>query len=120
MVRPPRCKLPARPCSRSNGLAYYVCGHLLRTAIERTGCCTSLLYESSRCLRDRRGGNKGRSKYTFETFLIGSSNRFARAADEEGTILVSGRLPTEIVRSLPARPVQLVTDGTRATFTLVY
>jgi DNA polymerase III subunit beta len=35
--------------------------------------------------------------------------------DEEGTILVSGRLLAEIVRSLPARPVDLVTDGTRAT-----
>jgi DNA polymerase III subunit beta len=35
--------------------------------------------------------------------------------DEEGTILVSGRLLAEIVRSLPARPVQLITDGTRAT-----
>src|SRR6201982_369822 len=35
--------------------------------------------------------------------------------DEEGTILVSGRLLAEIVRSLPARPVQLVTDGPRAT-----
>ena len=35
--------------------------------------------------------------------------------DEEGTILVSGRLLAEIVRSLPARPVELVTDGTRAT-----
>src|ERR1700730_11210907 len=35
--------------------------------------------------------------------------------DEEGAILVSGRLLAEIVRSLPARPVQLVTDGTRAT-----
>ena len=69
--------------------------------------------------------------------MIGSSNRFAHAGaeltlstfdyevsaqatvpvitDEEGTILVSGRLLAEIVRSLPARPVQLVTDGTRAT-----
>ena len=35
--------------------------------------------------------------------------------DEEGTVLVSGRLLAEIVRSLPARPVELVTDGTRAT-----
>ena len=35
--------------------------------------------------------------------------------DEEGTILVSGKLLAEIVRSLPARPVQLVTDGARAT-----
>jgi DNA polymerase-3 subunit beta len=35
--------------------------------------------------------------------------------DEEGTVLVSGRLLAEIVRSLPAKPVDLVTDGTRAT-----
>ena len=35
--------------------------------------------------------------------------------DEEGAVLVSGRLLAEIVRSLPARPVELVTDGTRAT-----
>ena len=35
--------------------------------------------------------------------------------DDEGTVLVSGRLLAEIVRSLPARPVDLVTDGTRAT-----
>jgi DNA polymerase-3 subunit beta len=35
--------------------------------------------------------------------------------DEEGTVLVSGRLLAEIVRSLPARPVELATDGTRAT-----
>jgi DNA polymerase III subunit beta len=37
--------------------------------------------------------------------------------DEEGTILVSGRLMAEITRSLPAKPVSLVTDGTRATLT---
>ena len=35
--------------------------------------------------------------------------------DEEGAVLVSGRLLAEIVRSLPARPVHLVTDGNRAT-----
>ncbi len=35
--------------------------------------------------------------------------------DEEGAILVSGRLLAEITRSLPAKPVSLVTDGTRAT-----
>ena len=35
--------------------------------------------------------------------------------DEEGAVLVSGRLLAEIVRSLPARPVDLTTDGTRAT-----
>jgi DNA polymerase III subunit beta len=48
------------------------------------------------------------------------------AADEAGTVLVSGRLLAEIVRSLPAKPVDLSTDGTRttlrcgsATFTLL-
>src|SRR6201982_3909261 len=35
--------------------------------------------------------------------------------DEGGTVRVSGRLLAEIVRSLPAKPVDLVTDGTRAT-----
>src|SRR6201984_1472880 len=35
--------------------------------------------------------------------------------DEEGAVLVSGRLLAEIVRSLPAKPVDLTTDGTRAT-----
>jgi DNA polymerase-3 subunit beta len=35
--------------------------------------------------------------------------------DDEGTVLVSGRLLAEIVRSLPARPVELSSDGTRAT-----
>ena len=48
------------------------------------------------------------------------------AADEAGTVVVSGRLLAEIVRSLPAKPVDLTTDGTRttlrcgsATFTLL-
>jgi DNA polymerase-3 subunit beta len=48
------------------------------------------------------------------------------AADEPGVVLVSGRLLAEIVRSLPAKPVDLFTDGTRttlrcgsATFTLM-
>jgi DNA polymerase III subunit beta len=36
-------------------------------------------------------------------------------ADEPGTVLVSGRLLAEIVRSLPAKPVDLTTDGTRTT-----
>ena len=35
--------------------------------------------------------------------------------DEEGTVLVSGRLLAEIVRSLPARPVEMSTEGTRTT-----
>jgi DNA polymerase III subunit beta len=39
------------------------------------------------------------------------------AAEEEGTVLVSGRLLAEITRSLPARPVQIAADGARATLT---
>jgi DNA polymerase-3 subunit beta len=46
--------------------------------------------------------------------------------DEPGAVLVSGKLLAEIVRSLPDRPVQITTDGTRAvvrcgsaTFTLM-
>jgi DNA polymerase-3 subunit beta len=48
------------------------------------------------------------------------------AAEEEGTALVSGRLLAEITRSLPPRPVQISSDGSRvtlncgsATFTLL-
>jgi len=37
--------------------------------------------------------------------------------EEEGTILVSGRLLAEITRSLPARPVQIAAEGSRATLT---
>jgi DNA polymerase III subunit beta len=36
---------------------------------------------------------------------------------EEGTVLVSGRLLAEIARSLPARPVHISADGSRATLT---
>lgn len=39
------------------------------------------------------------------------------ATEEEGSVLVSGRLLAEITRSLPARPVQLTVDGARATLT---
>jgi len=48
------------------------------------------------------------------------------AADEPGTVLVSGKLLNEIIKSMPNRPVQVSTDGTRmtvqcgsATFTLM-
>ncbi len=39
------------------------------------------------------------------------------ATESEGTVLVSGRLLAEITRSLPARPVQISADGSRATLT---
>jgi DNA polymerase-3 subunit beta len=68
------------------------------------------------------------SELTLSTFDYEVSARaiIATAADEPGTVLVSGKLLAEIVRSLPARPVDLSTDGTRmtvrcgsATFTLM-
>jgi DNA polymerase III subunit beta len=68
------------------------------------------------------------SELTLSTFDYEVSARaiIAVAADEPGTVLVSGRLLAEIVRSLPAKPVDLSTDGARmtvrcgsATFTLM-
>jgi DNA polymerase-3 subunit beta len=68
------------------------------------------------------------SELTLSTFDYEVSARaiIAAPADEPGTVLVSGKLLAEIVRSLPARPVDLFTDGTRmtvrcgsATFTLM-
>jgi len=68
------------------------------------------------------------SELTLSTFDYEVSARaiIGVAADEPGTVLVSGRLLAEIVRSLPAKPVDLSTDGTRmtvrcgsATFTLM-
>ncbi|HEV2888882.1 MAG TPA: DNA polymerase III subunit beta [Frankiaceae bacterium] len=38
-------------------------------------------------------------------------------AEEAGTVVVLGRLLSEITRSLPAAPVQLATDGSRAVLT---
>jgi len=68
------------------------------------------------------------SELTLSTFDYEVSARatIAAPADEPGTVLVSGRLLAEIVRSLPAKPVDLSTDGTKmtvrcgnATFTLM-
>ena len=39
------------------------------------------------------------------------------SAEEGGDLLVSGRLLAEITRSLPARPVEISSDGARATLT---
>ena len=39
------------------------------------------------------------------------------AVEEDGDLLVSGRLLAEITRSLPARPVEISSDGSRATLT---
>jgi DNA polymerase-3 subunit beta len=68
------------------------------------------------------------SELTLSTFdyEVSAQSTIAVQADEPGTVLVSGKLLAEIVRSLPARPVELTTDGTRttvkcgsATFTLM-
>lgn len=61
---------------------------------------------------------------TFD-YEVSAQGSIPVAADEPGTVLVPGKMLAEIVRSLPARPVDLTTDGTRmtvkcgsATFTL--
>ena len=57
------------------------------------------------------------SELTLSTFdyEVSAQANVPVITDEEGAVLVSGRLLAEIVRSLPARPVDLVTDGNRAT-----
>lgn len=50
-------------------------------------------------------------------YEVSAQTAIPLTADEPGSILVSGKLLAEIVRSLPAKPVQLTTDGTRATVT---
>jgi DNA polymerase III subunit beta len=68
------------------------------------------------------------SELTLSTFdyEVSAQATIPVTADEPGTVLVSGRLLAEIVRSLPAKPVDLSTEGTRttlrcgsATFTLM-
>ena len=48
---------------------------------------------------------------------VSAQARVPVEAEEEGEALVSGRLLAEITRSLPARPVEIITDGARATLT---
>ncbi len=68
------------------------------------------------------------SELTLSTFdyEVSAQATMPVAADEPGTVLVSGRLLAEIVRSLPSKPVEMSTDGSRttlrcgsATFTLM-
>jgi DNA polymerase-3 subunit beta len=73
-------------------------------------------------MRMEAAGELTLSTFDYEVSAQGS---IPVAADEPGTVLVPGRMLAEIVRSLPARPVDLSTDGTRmtvrcggATFTL--
>jgi DNA polymerase-3 subunit beta len=48
---------------------------------------------------------------------VSAQARIPVATEEEGSALVSGRLLAEITRSLPARPVQISSDSSRATLT---
>jgi DNA polymerase III subunit beta len=68
------------------------------------------------------------SEFTLSSFDydVSAQARIPVTAEEEGSALVSGRLLAEISRSLPSRPVQISSDGTRAvlscgssTFTLL-
>ncbi len=59
----------------------------------------------------------GTGELTLSTFdyEVSAQAAVSVVTDEDGTALVSGRLLAEIVRSLPTRPVDLVTDGSHAT-----
>jgi hypothetical protein len=71
--------------------------------------------------RPRRPAHRGRpgrrlvlSTFDYETSARATLN--AEVADE-GTALVSGRLLADICRSLPAKPVEMVLDGSRVSLT---
>lgn len=57
------------------------------------------------------------NELTLSTFdyEVSAQSTIAVQADEPGTVLVSGKLLAEIVHNLPARPVDLTSDGTRTT-----
>jgi DNA polymerase III subunit beta len=63
-------------------------------------------------MRMQAGNELTLSTFDYEVSAVAS---VAVITDEEDTIVVSGKLLAEIVRSLPARPVTMTTDGTRAT-----
>lgn len=62
---------------------------------------------------------KAADRLTLSSFDYEVSAEISVAADteDEGTILVSGRLLAEITRSLPDRPVEIATDGSKAVLT---
>ena len=66
------------------------------------------------CMRLQAGEELTLSSFDYD---MSAQASIPVAAEEEGTALVSGRLLAEITRSLPARPVQISTDGARATLT---
>ncbi|HEX6525774.1 MAG TPA: DNA polymerase III subunit beta [Streptosporangiaceae bacterium] len=64
-----------------------------------------------------RTGSGGDTELTLSTFdyEVSAVASVPVITDEDGIVVVSGKLMAEIVRSLPARPVTLTTDGARAT-----
>jgi len=66
------------------------------------------------CMRLHAGAELTLSSFDYD---VSAQASVPVVADEEGTILVSGRLLAEITRSLPARPVEISSDGARATLT---
>jgi DNA polymerase-3 subunit beta len=66
------------------------------------------------CMRLHAGGELTLSSFDYD---VSAQASVPVVAEEEGTVLVSGRLLAEITRSLPARPVEITADGTRATLT---
>ena len=66
------------------------------------------------CMRLQAGEELTLSSFDYD---LSAEASVPVAAEEEGTALVSGRLLAEITKSLPARPVQISSDGARATLT---
>jgi DNA polymerase-3 subunit beta len=66
------------------------------------------------CMRLHAGADLTLSSFDYD---VSAEASVPVVAEEEGTILVSGRLLAEITRSLPARPVEISADGARATLT---
>ena len=66
------------------------------------------------CMRLHAGADLTLSSFDYD---VSAQASVPVVAEEEGTVLVSGRLLAEITRSLPARPVEISADGARATLT---
>ena len=66
------------------------------------------------CMRLQAGEDLALSCFDYD---VSAQASVPVVAEEEGTVLVSGRLLAEITRSLPARPVEISADATRATLT---
>ena len=66
------------------------------------------------CMRLHAGEELTLSSFDYD---VSAQASVPVVAEEEGTVLVSGRLLAEITRSLPARPVEISADAARATLT---